>query len=61
MRGSEETFGAPERVIQVGSVALQLRRKAAVDDGDAAGVFEEVGHKRRRINVVGKAHWKQVK
>lgn len=53
VRGSEETFGAPERVIKVCSVPFQLRRKSAVDDGDTAGVFEKVCHKRRRIISVG--------
>ena len=48
VRGSEEAFGAPERIVEVGAVALELRSKAAVYHGGAAGFAEKVGHQRTR-------------
>lgn len=40
VRGSEEAFGAPQRVVEVRAVAFELRREAAVDDGQSAGLAE---------------------
>ena len=37
---SEEAFGAPERIVEVGAVSFELRREAAVDDGHSAALPE---------------------
>lgn len=58
VRVSEETFSTPKRVIEVRSMTFQLRRKAAVDHGNAAAFVEEIfdeGGGRLAINV-GSTH-----
>ena len=44
VRRTEEAFGAPERVIEVGAVTLELGGKAAVNNRVAAGLAEEIVH-----------------
>lgn len=49
LRRSDEALGAPEGVVEIGAVTLELRREATVDYGVAAAPLEEVQHERRRI------------
>jgi hypothetical protein len=35
VRGSKETFGAPEGIVEVSPMPFELRRETAVDDGNA--------------------------
>ena len=42
-----KAFGAPERVIEVCAVTLELGSKAAVNNSVAAGLAEKVGHESR--------------
>ena len=35
VRGSKETFGAPEGIVEVSSMPFELRRETAVDNGNA--------------------------
>lgn len=41
---SEEALGAPERIVEVSTVAFELRGESAVNYGGATGFPEEVGH-----------------
>lgn len=59
VRVSEETFSAPKRVIKVGSMTLQLRRKSAVNHGNATAFVEEIFDEGRGGGVsinVGSTH-----
>lgn len=42
MRGGEEALGAPEGVVEVGAVGLELGGEAAVEHGGAADLAEEI-------------------
>lgn len=44
MRGTDEAFSAPERIVEIGAVALQFSGEAAVYDGAAAALPEKIGH-----------------
>ena len=44
VRRMNEACGAPERVIEVGAVTLELGGKAAVNNRVAAGLAEEIVH-----------------
>lgn len=48
VRGGEEALGAPERVVQVGAVGLQLRRQPAVHHQPPAAGLHPPPHRRRR-------------
>ncbi|RZR95280.1 hypothetical protein BHM03_00024103 [Ensete ventricosum] len=47
--GANEAFGAPERVIEIRAVGLELRREPAVDHRAASDLAEEVPHQRLRV------------
>lgn len=51
VRRTEKAFGTPERVIQVGAVALELGRETAVYDGETAGLAEQIGNERGGLKV----------
>ena len=60
MRGREEAFGAPERIVEVCSVSLQLRRQSTVHHRGSTGFLYELPHRipqlprrrrRRRFNA----------
>ena len=44
MRRTDETCSAPERIVEIGAVALQFGRKATVNDATAAALLEKIGH-----------------
>ena len=42
VRGTVETFGAPERIVEVSAVSFEFRRQAAVNHRYAAGFTQEI-------------------
>lgn len=42
VRGSEYTFSAPKRVVEIRNMAFQLGREATVHHGDSAAFTEEI-------------------
>lgn len=55
VRRSDQAFGAPERIVEIRSMSLELRRKPAVYNRKTARLHQEIFHrvKRRRTRGLG--------
>lgn len=54
VRRSDKAFGAPERIVEICSMSLQLRRKPAVYNCKPACLLEEIFHRaKRRLRASG--------
>lgn len=45
VRRRDKALGAPKRVVEVGAVAFELGGEAAIDNGKAAALLDEISHK----------------
>lgn len=54
VRGGEEALGAPERVVEVGAVGLELRGQPAVEDEASSGGVHPPPHS--LLRAAGRRH-----